>query len=548
MSTEKTIDKFPVGTPVRVTQSVTINNGPFEIHLTPDDSGRVIRLPVRIGSRTMGVEFDREIGGHDCNRAGRMGYCIYVPVHLVALDPVAMYGTRRRRGRTNEGTENPPKYSIGQRVRVRHVPGGSWSAVTRTIDGWVGRIVIMGDGAWAYGIEFDRRIPNGKGHDCSNRGRYGYCYNLSEKEIEPEIRDASKMYPSRRHRPTNESVGWQPAKGERVRVLPGAAEAADGHHITRNWQNDKIGVFEGKTGVVLGFYDVDQEVAMLYMDVPGRESFYTGFNCPEVCRTLGLVPNGNRYIHALVGSLAPEIPDASKMYPSRRHRPTHESNKPEESYPPPRYSVLDVVAYGDEPAVVSIVYPRPGHINQKYDVRTNFLDENWKSHRWVVPESSLVPIEEFIMKKVTEDPSYVTSKYFRYASPELRAKHPEAGTDFGFFDVKNESVESTASTLRPGDVVHVRRGEGGTGFIGTVVVVKRDERGSIHVEVRSGASIGWYIDRIVRPVDDFIRDVIETDPDFVRKPFFKEYASKKLKAEYPEAGTDFGFFDANKYE
>lgn len=47
-------------------------------------------------------------------------------------------------------------------------------------------------------------------------------------------------------------------------------------------------------------------------------------------------------------------------------------------------------------------------------------------------------------------------------------------------------------------------------------------------------------------VDDFIEAEISKDPGFVKSEFFRVHASPKQKSEYPEAGADFGFFDAKK--
>lgn len=51
--------------------------------------------------------------------------------------------------------------------------------------------------------------------------------------------------------------------------------------------------------------------------------------------------------------------------------------------------------------------------------------------------------DEVLRRWVSRDPLFVTTKIFaEHASPELRRKHPEAGSDFGFFDTKktNESA------------------------------------------------------------------------------------------------------------
>lgn len=48
--------------------------------------------------------------------------------------------------------------------------------------------------------------------------------------------------------------------------------------------------------------------------------------------------------------------------------------------------------------------------------------------------------------------------------------------------------------------------------------------------------------------EEWLRRSVARDPLFVRTESFRNYAPRDLKAKYPEAGTDFGFFDTKKNE
>lgn len=57
---------------------------------------------------------------------------------------------------------------------------------------------------------------------------------------------------------------------------------------------------------------------------------------------------------------------------------------------------------------------------------------------------------------------------------------------------------------------------------------------------------GFDGDHLLPATDDDLRKVVTKDPEFLKTEIFRKYASPELKREFPEAGTDFGFFGTQR--
>jgi len=65
------------------------------------------------------------------------------------------------------------KFKLGDRVKT----GGAYGACP---SGMSGRVIKVNGSN--IGVEFDKRFDGG--HDCSNKGKFGYCYYMTVGSIE----------------------------------------------------------------------------------------------------------------------------------------------------------------------------------------------------------------------------------------------------------------------------------------------------------------------------------------------------------------------------
>lgn len=160
--------------------------------------------------------------------------------------------------------------------------------------------------------------------------------------------DASKMYPSRRHRPTNESINNDLPVGTQVRFRKGCRYSSS------------------EPGRIAGRY---KGVYLVEFDRPGMASTYVSEYFFYDAIHLGHIPakieDTERFIAAREVDIEPTgPPDASKMYPSRRHhRPTNESAE-------------DKFSIGTPVRVVDPSYRRTGDVGRivgRPDAFTEFL-------------------------------------------------------------------------------------------------------------------------------------------------------------------------------
>lgn len=201
--------------------------------------------------------------------------------------------------------------------------------------------------------------------------------------------------------------------------------------------------------------------------------------------------------------------------------------------------VLDVIGFGPYYSVKSVQ-------NLEFPERSDFISDG------VHPDNFIEP-EDYARRRVEEDPSFVTTEFFRtYAPRDLKDQYPEAGVDFGFFDAR-KVTESAKVKYHCGDKVVAS--VNGRRYFGTILeqVDPHTWRFGTAVCIDNPKDTRWRVygvgDReIIEKITlrDYIRRAVRQDPGFVTTEFFRKYASPELKAEYPEAGVDFGFFDTKR--
>lgn len=226
-------------------------------------------------------------------------------------------------------------------------------------------------------------------------------------------------------------------------------------------------------------------------------------------------------------------------------------------------------------------YPPNGENIPVFAVRVKRTDDH-VGDVYEFYETDMSPLEAGLRRMAERDPSFVSDPLFKYASPDLKAEYPELGSDFGFFDAKkNESLDFKgfldrfkkkreerkkypyAPKFEVGDLVINSMAKILPDLVehypvGRAVSIEEDPRGRpldrVIVEYKRGnkKTTGEYTWReetlmsTVDKVDDWIRREVAEDPSFVGTDAFRIHASRELKAEYPELGSDFGFFDSRR--
>lgn len=330
----------------------------------------------------IGIRFDRNIEGNGCGFDANGDRCEWghgqriSPKHLEFIIPDAsmMYPSRRRSGPTNESVETYGGFRVGDRVRTVRKFG-----IVHI--GMRGRVAyIHPSGQPKIGVQFDQYI---RGHDCDNHVTAGYGYYLPPECLELEMRDASKMYKSRRHKPLTESIKPNYKLGDRVRLIRrgGYVDSCTTLNVgdvgTVVHVGYRLGVqfdhnigghsCDGRCdygyGQFIGWADLE-------LDIPDAAELYKGRRHRPLMESTDELEHhkfeiGDRVVHENLGAgtvvssdstwagvrfdnnihghtcdgkcdeghgyylfhidFKPEIPDASKMYRSRRHRPLKES-------------------------------------------------------------------------------------------------------------------------------------------------------------------------------------------------------------------------------
>lgn len=220
------------------------------------------------------------------------------------------------------------KFKIGDRVQINpHYKGRSLTKsmhteILKVFGGTVGEVVGHTDAGPFILVNFpgrdDTNTPTFDGiHFYVNRDKPTLAHFK-----EDEIILAVPIYKGRRHsKPLSEAKRPMEERrfrpGDRVRVLPDAADKLDRHR----WNTASIPPFVDKECTFLDYFPVN-DLCLILGDSPmGVQSRYGGdFSAEEVAQQLGItIPELNsRWTHVTEDGLEFVIPDASKMYPSRR--------------------------------------------------------------------------------------------------------------------------------------------------------------------------------------------------------------------------------------
>ena len=108
-----------------------------------DTAGKLGTVIDLLSPHLCGVEFDEDIGEHDCNGRGAYGHCLWI----------------------NHEDLTKMEFNIGDKVVcVKAVCGYPW-----TLNKY-GRVVCYTQRY--YGVEFEENVS---GHNCDGHGKQGYC-------------------------------------------------------------------------------------------------------------------------------------------------------------------------------------------------------------------------------------------------------------------------------------------------------------------------------------------------------------------------------------